>query len=69
MDYKPIVGTAIGLWATALALESTKMLPRVTRTKRRGLKIKYPSSKKMFRTGAGILVGASLLGAASNAYK
>lgn len=69
MDVKPIVNTAIGLGATSLVLQSTKMLPKVTRTKRRGFRITPPSNKKMFKTGAGILVGGALLGAAAKAVK
>lgn len=69
MDYKPIVGTAIGLGATSLALQSTKMLPRVKFDKRKGFKVKPTSTKKMFKTGAGLLVGTALLGATATALK
>lgn len=69
MNIKPIVGTAIGLGATSLALQSTKMLPKITKSKRKGFRIQHPSSKKMFRTGATLLVGGALLGATAKALK
>jgi hypothetical protein len=69
MDIKPIVGTAIGIGATALALESTRMLPKVTRTKTKGFRIKPASNKRIFKSGARLLVGGMLLGAAAKSIK
>jgi hypothetical protein len=69
MDVKPIVGTAIGLGAASLLLHSTKMLPKVKYTKKKGFKMKAPSTKKMLQVGTGVLVGGVLLDTAAKAFK
>jgi hypothetical protein len=68
MDIKPIVGATIGLGATSLMLESTKMLPKMKKSKT-GLKMSSPNSKKFFKTGTKVLIGSSLLGTMSNIVK
>lgn len=55
MNIKPIVGTAIGLGATSLVLQSTKLIPRQRIQKKR--------TRRMIRTGTGLLIGGAFLGA------
>jgi len=70
MDIKPIVGTAIGLGAASLAIHSTKMLPKVSYSKKKkSFKMKSPSTKKMLQVGTGVLVGGVLLDATAKAFK
>jgi hypothetical protein len=45
------------------------MLPKVTRTKTKGFRIKPASNKRIFKSGARLLVGGMLLGAAAKSIK
>jgi len=69
MDIKPLTNVIVGLGATSLALQSTKMLPRITRSKRKGFRIHPPSNNKMFKSSTSFLIDGALLDAAAKTIK
>jgi hypothetical protein len=69
MDIKPIANIIIGLGATSLALQSTKMLPRITRSKRKGFRIHPPSNNKTFKSSTSFLIDGALLDATEKTIK